>query len=312
MNDRHLRLTILGGFLGAGKTTWLRHQLHAGVYAGAVVLVNEAACTPVDHALLTRAADLRVLAGGCACCAGQGALIAVLRDLCDSRSRAPSASAGQIVLETSGLADPGAIVAAVQRDPVLVHHIRLAGVVVAVDALHGLAHLVADPLGRRQVEAADHIVITKTDAAAPAVLADLLATLHALAPAARISGAAHGSACALPAPGTAQPLPGGGAVLAPLFPTALTLDADRDWPAFAVWLSALLHARGDDVVRVKGVLGTPAGRLLVQAVRRVVAAPEVLPDAPGSVHPTDNTVVVIGRGYTADNLRRSFARFRSL
>ena len=61
--EGRLRLTILGGFLGSGKTTWLRHQLHAGAYPDAHIIVNEAAETPVDDALLAHgSAALTVLA----------------------------------------------------------------------------------------------------------------------------------------------------------------------------------------------------------------------------------------------------------
>ena len=66
--DNRMRLTVLGGFLGSGKTTWLRHQLHHGLLADAFVVVNEAAETSVDDALLSRSAELAVVAGGCACC----------------------------------------------------------------------------------------------------------------------------------------------------------------------------------------------------------------------------------------------------
>jgi G3E family GTPase len=63
-----MRLTILGGFLGSGKSTWLRHHLHHGLLRDALVVVNEAADVPVDDALLIGSTGLRVLAGGCACC----------------------------------------------------------------------------------------------------------------------------------------------------------------------------------------------------------------------------------------------------
>ena len=57
MTDTRLRLTLLGGYLGSGKTTWLRHQLHVGAFGPRVhVVVNEAAEVPVDDALLAGAA----------------------------------------------------------------------------------------------------------------------------------------------------------------------------------------------------------------------------------------------------------------
>ena len=75
--EGRLRLTVLGGYLGSGKTTWLRHQRHAGTFGPNVhVIVNEAAETPVDDALL---GQVTLLAGGCCCCSGRPALIAALR-----------------------------------------------------------------------------------------------------------------------------------------------------------------------------------------------------------------------------------------
>ncbi len=309
-DDGRLRLTVLGGYLGSGKTTWLRHQLHAGSFGPHVhVIVNEAAETPVDDALL---GQVTLLAGGCCCCVGQGALIAALRRICDTRSQMGAARMDAIVLETSGLADPGAIVAAIQGDPVLVNHILLAETLVAVDALHAVSQLTTEPLGRRQVGAADRLILTKTDACAPADLAALRATLAALNPGAKVTAAILGETVTLPAlpPGTkAAILPplsdedGRG----PILPTQVQVGPDIDWSAFALWLSALLHARGDDLVRVKGVIRTPAGRLLLQTVRRVVQSPEILPDQPDQGQ--DNRIVFIGRGYRPVDLGRSLHQF---
>jgi len=309
-DDGRLRLTVLGGYLGSGKTTWLRHQLHAGSFGPHVhVIVNEAAETPVDDALL---GQVTLLAGGCCCCVGQGALIAALRRICNTRSQIAAARMDAIVLETSGLADPGAIVAAIQGDPVLVNHILLAETLVAVDALHAVSQLTTEPLGRRQVGAADRLILTKTDACAPADLAALRATLAMLNPVAEVTAAILGETVALPL------LPQGAkaAILLPLsdedgrgpiLPTQVQVGLDIDWSAFALWLSALLHARGDDLVRVKGVIRTPAGRLLLQTVRRVVQSPEILPDRPDQGQ--DNRIVFIGRGYRPADLDRSLHQF---
>ena len=88
----------------------------------------------------------------------------------------------------------------------------------------------------------------------------------------------------------------------------LAIDEDIDWTAFSVWLSALIHARGEEILRVKGVVRTPAGRLLLQSVRKIVQSPEILPDPRAA--PGDNTLVFIGRGLVADRpLERSLRRF---
>ena len=309
-DEGRLRLTLLGGYLGSGKTTWLRHQLHAGTFGPHIhVIVNEAAETPVDDALL---GSVTLLAGGCCCCVGQAALIAALRRICDARAREGAQPLNRIVLETSGLADPGAIVAAIQGDPVLVNHILVGETLVAVDALHALSQLTTEPLGRRQVGAADRLILTKTDACAPHALAALRATLAVLNPGAEVSAAVLGETVALPslAEGTTPaPLPRlpDEDDRGPILPTQVAVDPTIDWSAFALWLSALLHARGDDLVRVKGVIRTPAGRLLLQTVRKVVQSPEILPDQPDLGQ--DNRIVFIGRGYRPADLERSMHRF---
>ena len=312
--DGRMRLTVLAGFLGSGKTTWLRHQLHDGLFKDSLVLVNEAAETPVDDALLAGATSIAVLAGGCACCTGRANLVAFLRDLANQRSRIDSGDKRltHIVLETSGLADPGPIVEALQTDPILVHHVVVREIVVTVDALHALDQLRSEDLGRRQMETADRLIVTKVDEADEPALVRLLATLRRLNPGAAISGSVRGSEVGLPDYGGVEPEPlpdiSGQPDRGPIFATRLPLDAAVDWTAFAVWLSALLHARGDDVLRVKGVVRTPAGRLLLQSVRRIVQSPEILPEQTAGDR-EDNTIVVIGRGYRAQDLKRSLAHF---
>jgi G3E family GTPase len=307
-----MKFTVLGGFLGAGKTTWLRHQLHHGMPRDALVVVNEAGDVPVDNALLTRSSRLVVLAGGCACCDRRDALIALLRDVCDARISG-AATIEHIVLETSGFADPGAIVDAIRTDPVLLHHILVSEIVVAVDALHGLDQLRREPLGRRQVEVADRLVVTKMDAVRPQeALLSLLGTLKSLNPGAFISGASLGSMTDLPDFGAEAgvTLPElSAADAAPIIATTLDIDDSIDWTAFSIWLSALLHARGEDIVRVKGVVRTPAGRLLLQSVRRVVQSPEILPDDGSEHRGYDNSITVIGRGFDPLSLLPSLRRF---
>lgn len=311
--DRRIPLTILGGFLGSGKTTWLRHQLHRGRMTDALVIVNEAAEVPVDDVILSRSADIRVLAGGCACCEARAGLIALLREICDRRVDGSHVGTAyrHIVLETSGLADPGSIVEAIRGDPVLLHHIVVREIIVAVDALHILHSLESEPLCRRQIETADRLVITKVDAVPRDDLRRPRATLAALNPGAVLSGAAMGSEVPLPEVGDAAPmkLPAFGKDDAvPAIATTLRLAADADWTAFGLWLSALLHARGDDLVRVKGVVRTPSGRLLLQSVRKVVQSPEILPEH-ATAAKGDNRIVFIGRGFRPEHLGPSLQRF---
>jgi G3E family GTPase len=310
-----MRLTILGGFLGSGKSTWLRHRLHHGFLQDALVVVNEAAIAPVDDALLIGSTRLRVLAGGCACCETRPALVTLLRDICDDRvgGDVSARRIDRIVLETSGLADPGRIVDSIVADPVLQHHIVVGEIIVTVDALHGPAQIRDEGLGRRQIETADRLVVTKVDAAEVEGLRRLVATLRILNPGAALSGSAMGSPTDLPDASGVDPetLPtaGGSGTPAPIGAAALDLGNTPDWPALTVWLSALIHARGDDIVRIKGIVQTPRGRILLQSVRKVVHSPEILADEPATADSRDGLLVLIGRRFTAGELVRSLNAF---
>jgi G3E family GTPase len=298
MTDFRLPLTVLGGWLGAGKTTWLRHQLRTH---RAHVLVNEAAGVAVDDALLQAAAGVTVLAGGCACCDGRVALITALHNLADRRSageRIPP-----VILETSGLADPAAILALLDDDPILARHIRLAGTVVLVDAVNGATDLTTNLLAVRQIRAASRVILTKTDAASPLATARLSATLATLNPAADLHAAVAGEPVPLPDL-KAEPL-ALGTHLRPVTAVTLPLPHNADWATLSLWLSALIHTHGDRLIRIKGVIRTPAGRLLIQTVRHQVQPPERLPEGLG----LDDHLAVIGEAPDAAALAASLARF---
>jgi G3E family GTPase len=237
--------------------------------------------------------------------------VVALRRLCDARTslRAEERTQGQIILETSGLADPSAILDAIRQDGVLVHHIRVTEIIVLVDALNASDQLRTEYLGRAQIEAADRIIVTKADAVPFSILGRVAATAQTLNPAAQIMASTKGQFVPLQDFSTALPfdlpvIPGN----EPVVPTIIDIGDDVDWATFSVWLSALLYARGADLVRVKGVFRTPAGPMLIQAVRKSVQPPELLPQEAAI---NQNKMIFIGRGYISDDLRRSLDFFAS-
>ncbi len=310
--DGLLALVIVGGFLGAGKSTWLRHQLFVHRFGRVHVLVNEAAETPVDDLLLGRAERLDVLAGGCACCTGRDDLRAALRKICNDESGRAAGAIDTIVLETSGLADPAAIARAIMDDPVLVRRIVLTRTIVLFDGVEGVNQLAEESLARAQIEAADEIIVTKSGLADIHHLSRLAATLRRLASAADLSWAEYGSAVDMATNPVAPPFDLAGIMgrAEPIRAHRLDVGQAGGWPALSAWLSALILARGDSIVRVKGAIRSPAGRLLLQSVRRHVQPPEILPDAEEPSQASEHDfIVLIGRGIDEARLRDSWNRF---
>ena len=103
-----------------------------------------------------------------------------------------------------------------------------------------------------------------------------------------------------------------GASAGPIRSCRLDISGGNGWAAFSVWLSALLAARGDDIVRVKGVVTDLDGRLLVQSVRKQVQPPEMLPE-PEQDSPTQATqndvLILMGRGINEELLAHAWTRF---
>lgn len=311
--DGRLPLVIVSGFLGAGKSTWLRHQIHEGRFGRAHMIVNEAAETPVDDLLLSNAESLEVLAGGCVCCAGRQALRSSLAMLCNNLDRVNGPTIERVVLETSGLADAGAIAYAISRDSMLSHRLAIEETIVLVDATSGGDQIVNEPLARSQVEAAGVIVVTKPAAADRERRSAVAATLRNIAPAALISWAEFGAPAEADFDADAKPLAHSpdAVRMEPIRPYRLNIR-DASWVGMSAWLSAVLVARGDDIMRVKGVMRTPAGRLLLQSVRKHVQPAEILPEPPLAANQStdqDNFLVLIGRGIDGDRLAESWQKF---
>jgi G3E family GTPase len=227
-------LTVLTGFLGAGKTSLLNRLVQDPALAGTAVIINEFGEIGLDHLLVKTIDDNMVLLqSGCLCCTMRGDLVTalenLLRDLDNGRI-----DFHRVILETTGLADPAPVLQTAMAHPYLVMRYRLDGVITVVDAVNGAATLDAHMESVKQVAVADRIVLTKTD------LIDtperrqgkeqLLARLHALNPAAVILDAAANEA-------TAEQL-----VACGLF------DPDRKIPDVARWLAEEAYAdaaRGD-------------------------------------------------------------------
>jgi G3E family GTPase len=287
------------------------------------VIVNEFGAVGLDHELL-RACEERVelVGGGCACCTKRADLVAALRELLDARDRGLQ-KLSRVVIETSGLADPAPIVFTVTNDPMLRHHFYVERLTVTVDALNCVQQLATHPEPRKQVLVADELVITKTDLVETETRGAVATALRALNPAATIRTALHGVVDEEPlqiaerSPPASLSGEGPGADLDGVAHTnnasSLTLRTDGpvDWLGFAVWLSMLLHARGQQVLRAKGLLELDDGTLVsVNGVQHVVHPPEHLER--GAIPDPSSNVIFITRGIDNDRLRESFDAFQRL
>ena len=157
-----LPAVVLTGFLGAGKTSLLNTLLKDPMLANACVVINEFGEIGIDHLLVEKSDDNIVeLAAGCLCCTIRGDLINTLSDLIARRDAGTIKAFDRIVIETTGLADPAPVLHALMRDELLLHRLRLEGVITVVDGVNGWATLDAHPEALKQVAVADRIVLTK-------------------------------------------------------------------------------------------------------------------------------------------------------
>lgn len=176
-------LTLLTGFLGAGKTTLLNRLLKDPALAETVVIVNEFGEIGLDHLMIEGVEESMILlASGCLCCTIRDDLIVTLEDLLRRHDNGRITPFRRVVIETTGLADPAPILNVLINHPYLALRFRLDGVVTLVDAVNAMATLDDHEEARKQVVAADRIVLTKTDLAPDAggveALRRRLATLN--------------------------------------------------------------------------------------------------------------------------------------
>jgi len=156
-------LTVLTGFLGAGKTSLLNRLVTAPALAETAVIINEFGEIGLDHLLVKPIREgVVLLQSGCLCCTLRGDLVDALEQLLGDLDNG-RAVFRRVVLETTGLADPVPVLQTTMAHPYLVMRYRLDGVIAVVDAVNGAATLDEHVEAVKQVAVADRIVLTKTD-----------------------------------------------------------------------------------------------------------------------------------------------------
>ena len=164
MTGARTQVDILTGFLGSGKTTLLNQLLATGAFNDTAVVVNELGEIGLDHLLVEERTDqVALLEGGCLCCAVVDSLPETLLELCRKRVGGAVPPFRRIVIETTGLADPGPIVEVIRRSPLLAHFLAAGLVITALDMLDWNATLARHPEAMRQLLLADRVVLTKLD-----------------------------------------------------------------------------------------------------------------------------------------------------
>lgn len=305
-------ITVISGFLGAGKTSLINRLVSARAGGERIgVVVNEAGEIGLDGQLLGDSTnDVVEIADGCVCCTSQGELLDAI-----TRLHRAAGHLDRIIVETSGLADPGPVIDALAS---ITHVLRLDTMVAVVDALHMLDQLdrVESPEARQQLQLATHVVVSKIDLASGDAVEGVRTRARRLNPDAQIIVAPRDEldvgllldrfAFAPRDDHHAHDHHDHDHLDVEIFSIELAgqLDAIR----FEAWLGGLLMLNAPDIFRVKAILaldGEPR-RQVVHGVQTYVE------QAPGRAwEPGEDRasrIVVIGRNLEGDRWRDELAR----
>ncbi|MEW6763218.1 MAG: GTP-binding protein [Pseudomonadota bacterium] len=187
--------TILTGFLGAGKTTLLNRILHEEHGLRIAVIENEFGQENIDNEILVRDTGEQIVEmnNGCICCTVRGDLIVALNNLAQKRA-AGEIAFDRVVIETTGLANPGPVAQTFFVDEEVGANYMLDAVVTVVDARHAMMQLDQHEEAQRQVGFADKILLSKTDLVDAAAVEALKTRLHRINPRAPIATSDFGRA----------------------------------------------------------------------------------------------------------------------
>ena len=286
-------MTIVTGFLGAGKTTLVRRFLGTPEGRGTALIVNEFGSVGIDDALLRSSADeVTLLGNGCVCCNTRSDLQVALRKLVADRDRGKIPHFGRVLIETSGLADISPILQTFSTDRALGSEFAIEVVLTMVDAVNGLRNLDKAPEARKQAILADRLVISKIDLSDSRTKKKLAAKLKALNPRAAIDMALDGeidSSHLIDSGQDATARRHSGFIAEASHSDGITSFVVRekkplDWPVFQRALDTLVSLRGPDLLRIKGLLNLQGakGPVVFQAVQHLIHPPVELaawPDA---------------------------------
>lgn len=276
-------LTLITGFLGSGKTSFLGQYLRANNDKGIAVIINEIGQVALDQRVLRSSVDyseeqMLYLNAGCVCCNRRVDLVESLKNVLngyDSRGEVLN----RVIIETTGLANPAPILWTLLSDTFLGAHFEACGVIACIDALNGFLHLENEE-AREQIIFADSVLLTKTDLQGDKVaLSALRAEILGLNPSVEIFDKAilRGNYERLFAQNSAN-RPANRATNrtnlaidshdsrkyfssdtrkshAQGFETlSISFSGAIEWSGFGIWLSLLLHKYGTKVLRVKGII----------------------------------------------------------
>ena len=325
---------LLTGFLGSGKTTLLQRILNRPQLPNTAVIINEFGEVGIDHHLVRQVAEnVVLLPNGCLCCKVRDDLGVTMRELYRASRSGDEEPLQRLIIETTGLADPVPIVHTLMTDPVVDEAFELQSIVTVVDAVNGERNLSAHDESVKQVAVADRLIVTKTDITDGEGVSALISHLRRINPAAAIE---IGQAPSFD-PGSL--FSGKDRLLADdpfrlaswinenayagakdghhhhhddaedIVATCVVIDGTLDWTAFTIWLTMLLHSRGSDVLRIKGLLniqGQP-GPVVFQGVQHVVSPPLHMLAWPDEDR--RSRLVFIMRGINSEILKQSLATF---
>jgi G3E family GTPase len=267
--DGRTPVVVVTGFLGSGKTTLVNELLKK--QSETLVIVNEFGEVPVDHHLLESSEERTVaLPNGCLCCHLRGDLEETLIGAAMRRRRGELAGFDRVMVETSGLADPGPVAQTLFADQALARDYKLGPIVTVVDAADADNRNSGAAIARAQIAAADVVVLSKTDRVTR--FSGVEEEIRSINSHARCIPARFGDVdpAMLQKTATERVFWSGAAHVSGIESFALHFAGPVSKALLERFLALLVDLRGADLLRVKGVVALDTGEhVAVQGVRHV-------------------------------------------